>query len=334
MADIGMRLPKEGSAERSVEYGRLAESVGVSSVWVSEAWGRNSVPTMTRLLEATDDPDVCAGIFNIYSRTPGLIAMTARSFCDTYGDRFRIGLGASAKPVIESFHGVDFSSPLRRTREYVEIVNALLAGETLDYDGQFFELSDFSLQDVDRSYDVPVFVAAMGETNIQLTGEFADGWLPLLFPVHEFDRAFSILETGAARADRTVGDVTVAPYVPTCISDDRPEECKDQVRSLLAWYVGGMGAYYHRTVSNFGYADVADEIQAAWQDGRHDAAREAVSEELLRATTICGSTDEADESFDRYYGAGVDEPIAYIPQRAPDGLIRDTIEGLSIAADR
>lgn len=329
MVELGIRLPKGDTLEESTEYGRLAESAGVSSIWVSEGWKRNSVPTMEHLLEHTDEPDVCAGIFNIFSRTPGLIAMTARGFCDTYGERFRIGLGASAKPVVESFHGMEFESPLRRTREYIEIVNTLLAGEELDYSGRFFELSGFSLQDLDRAYEVPLYNAAMGETNLKLTGEFADGWLPHLFPVTGYDRAISILETGAEKRGRSVDDLTVAPYLPTCISDERPDEAEDHVRGLLGRYVGGMGNYYHRTVSEAGYGDAADAIQAEWQDGNYEAAKANVSADLLRDCSVCGTVDEAAESIRRFRSAGADEPVAYVPPRAPDPLIRETIQNLA-----
>lgn len=333
MPEVGARLPTENDWSDTVEYARIADQQGLESVWIAEGWGRNTVPLMTQIFEATDRIDVCAGIFNIYSRTPALMAMTARAFCDSYGERFRLGLGTSAKPIMEGVHGQSFESPLRRTREYIEIINSLLAGESTEYDGRFFDLSGIGLQEMDQSYDVPIYVAAMGETNLQLTGEFADGWLPLFVPRDQFETAVEMLKDGTQRADRSIADVTKAPYVPTCLSADQPEESQNAVRDLIAWYVGGMGSYYYRTLSEFGYGDTADAVREEWQAGNHEAARDAVSEAVIDQLTISGHPDDAEQKLARYDEVGVDELVAYIPPKAPEYLIEETIEHVATAAE-
>jgi len=333
MPDVGARLPTENDWSDTVEYAQFADQHGLESVWLAEGWERSTVPLMTQIFEATDRIDVCAGIFNIYSRTPALMAMTARAFCESYGDRFRLGLGTSAKPIIEGVHGQSFESPLRRTREYIEIINSLLAGEATEYDGRFFDLSGIGLQEMKRSYDVPIYVAAMGETNLQLTGEFADGWLPLLVPRNQFEKAVENLEAGVKRADRSMSDVTKAPYVPTCLSAEEPVESENAVRNLIAWYVGGMGSYYHRTLSEFGYSDTADAIRNQWQDGNHEAARDVVSDEVVDQLTISGHPDEVGQKLEKYDEVGLDEFVAYIPPKAPENLIEKTIEHLADAAE-
>lgn len=332
MPRIGARLPTENDWSDTVDYAQFADQHGLESVWIAEGWDRNTVPLMTQIFEATDRIDVCAGIFNIYSRTPALMAMTARAFVDSYGERFRLGLGTSAKPIIEGVHGQSFESPLRRTREYIEIINSLLAGEATEYDGRFFDLSGIGLQEMEGSYDVPIYVAAMGETNLQLTGEFADGWLPLFVPRDQFEATVEKIEAGTQRGDRSIADVTKAPYVPTCLSADEPEESQNAVRDLIAWYIGGMGSYYHRTLSEFGYADNADAVRDEWQNGNHEAARDAVSDEVLDQLTLSGHPDEAKQKLAQYDEVGVDEFVAYIPPKAPEHLIEETIEHVANAA--
>lgn len=326
MARRGLRLPlpSEHGRETCIEFAELADDRGIDAVWVPETWSRNSVVLMTQLAERLESATVASGIVNIYSRTPGLVAMTAAALADV-GEGFRLGLGASGPAVIENFHGQSFERPLRRTREYIEVVNRLLAGEELDYDGDIFQLSGFSLEDP-VEYDVPIYVAAMGENNLRLTGEFADGWLPLFVPIHAMDDALATIDEGAARRDRSIEDVDVAPYVVTCISDDDPEGARDHVRGMLAFYVGGMGEFYYRTVGRFGYEAEADAIRSAWEAGETGRAREAVSDEMLAAFAIAGSPETAAERLSAYDSAGVDVPVAYVPTKAPPELVRETIE--------
>lgn len=323
----GLRLPLPGEQGRStcLEFGKLADERGIDTVWVPETWSRNSVILMTQLAERFDQATVGSGILNIFSRTPGLMAMTAAGMADVTGGKFRLGIGTSGPAVIENFHGQSFDQPLRRTREYIEIVNALLGGDELAYDGSVFELSNFSLTE-EVAYEVPIYVAAMGDQNLRLTGEFADGWLPLFVPVDAFDEAIETIEQGANRQNRSVDEIDIAPYVVTCISEENPDIARDKVRSMIAFYVGEMGTFYHRTVSKFGYAKEADTIRDAWRGGDPDRARERVTDELLDAFAIAGSPTEGHERLAAYEKAGIDMPIAYVPTDASPSLIRETIE--------
>lgn len=327
MHATGVTLGSRGR-EELFEYATLAEEHGLESIWIGESWGTAAVPLLTQLLERTETIDVCSGIFNIYARTPGLVAMTANTLADIGDGRFRLGLGTSGPAVIENFHGVEFDQPLRRTREYVEIVRAFLSGERVDYDGELFDLSGFAL-DMDDHYGCPIYVAAMGETNRQLTGEFADGWMPLLVPNTGLDDALDAVERGVERGARSLEDVDVAPWVPACISANDPDAAREHVRSLIGFYIGAMGDYYANAATSFGYGNEAAAIQAGWQENRQAGAAAAVTDEMVAAFGAAGTPAEAAESFERFADAGADSPIAYVPSRwADDDLIRETITEL------
>lgn len=317
--------PAVSDRETLYDYVALAEDRGLETIWIGEAWGSSSVPVMTQLLERTRTIDICSGIFNVYSRTPALIAQTANALAGLSDGRFRLGLGVSGPAVIENFHGVPFESPLSRTREYIEIVRAFLGGERVDYDGEFFELSGFSL-DVDQYHDCPIYVASMGELNRQLTGEFADGWIPLLVPHTGLDDALDAVERGAERAGRSIADIDVAPWVPTCISEEDPDAARAHVRSLIGFYVGAMGDYYADSASRFGFAAEADAIQAGWAEDRQTGAEAAVPDEMVDAFGACGTPDQAEAAFSAFERAGADSPVAYFPSRwASDDIIRETL---------
>jgi coenzyme F420-dependent oxidoreductase len=320
---LGGDLPED-----IVEYVELAEESGLETYWQGESWGQSSVPVMTRLVEQTASIDICSGIFNVYTRSPALVAMTANTLADMSDGRFRVGLGMSGPAVIENFHGVEFETPLRRTREYVEIVRAYLAGDRVEYEGELFDLSGFALN-MERTYDCPIYVAAMGEVNRQLTGEFADGWIPLLLPNTAVEEALEAVERGTKRGDRTLAAVDVAPWVPTCVSETDPEAAEGAVQSMVAFYVGAMGDYYAEMVGRFGFEEEAEAIQNGWEADTQAGAESAVTDEMVSAIGACGTPEQAAESFERFVDAGADSPVAYVPsQWASDDIVRETITHL------
>ncbi|MHB9287926.1 LLM class flavin-dependent oxidoreductase [Halobacteriales archaeon Cl-PHB] len=327
MVEKGVRLPLPSEQDWSncIEFAEQADAAGIDTVWVPETWGRNSVILSTQVADRVESADICSGIFNIYSRTPALMAMTAAGLADVTEGQFRLGLGTSGPAVVENFHGVEFDQPLRRTREYVEIVDAFVSGDRVDYDGDIFDLDGFAL-DPPTEHDVPIYVAAMGENNLRLTGEFADGWLPIFVPLGEFEQAYDAMENGAQRRDRSVDDIHIAPYVIACISEDEPDEARRLVKQAMSFYIGAMGDFYYNTVKRFGYADGADAVREHWENGDHAASADAVTEEMVDDFSLAGTPEHAADRLQQYYDEGVDMPVAYMPPKAPAEFIRETID--------
>src|SRR4051794_10891917 len=104
-----------------------ADRLGFSVVWVAEAYGSDSPSMVAWIAGQTARVDVGTAVMQIPARTPTMTAMTAATIDTFTGGRFRLGLGVSGPQVSEGWHGVRFGKPLRRTREYVEIVRAALA---------------------------------------------------------------------------------------------------------------------------------------------------------------------------------------------------------------
>src|SRR3954447_3199243 len=129
------------SPDEQVALARLADEEGVDSVWVSEAWGQDAVSVLGHLSAVTERIALGSGLLQIPARTPAMAAMTAATLDVISKGRFRLGLGVSGPQVSEGWHGVPFARPLRRTREYVEVVRAARARDgALEYEGKEFQL--------------------------------------------------------------------------------------------------------------------------------------------------------------------------------------------------
>ncbi|MEJ7721099.1 MAG: LLM class flavin-dependent oxidoreductase [Ilumatobacteraceae bacterium] len=88
-----------------------------------------------------------------------------------------LGLGAWWEPLATKV-GVDRARPLTAMREVVTVLRALLANETVSFDGEFVHLDGVELDYVyqeRRPKDVPIYIGATGMKMMELTGEIADG---------------------------------------------------------------------------------------------------------------------------------------------------------------
>lgn len=321
--------------DQVVEKVRIADRLGYHSIWLGESWGYELFTSMSDLVRATSRIKIGAGIANVYSRSPALIASTVATLDERSGGRIILGLGPSGANVVEDWHGVPFSKPVQRTREYVEIIRTILRGEKLIHHGEIFNLDrGFKLRFTPLRPDIPIYIAAMGPKNVQQSGEIADGILPVYWPFNKWGELRQQLDAGSALAGRPLHSAAIAPYL-TCVI--LPEDAdKFNLRSLarvtaaapLAYYIGKMGVFYAQMLTRHGFGDAVQAVQAGWEKGMKNAIA-AVSDELFAATTLLGTPAELASQLDTLVENGVDEPILSIPP----GSLAETEEQLGTLMD-
>ena len=190
---LALNLNYSGAA-MSLDMDRIleAERLGYDSVWTAEAYGSDAVVPAAWIAARTERIHVGTGIMQIPARTPAMTAMTAMTFDALSGGRFRLGLGVSGPQVAEGWHGQPFGKPLVKTREYVEIVRAILRREKpVEFRGEYYQIpyagpGATGLGKPLRSIlhgraDLPIYLAAVGPKNVALAAEIADGWIPVFF---------------------------------------------------------------------------------------------------------------------------------------------------------
>jgi F420-dependent oxidoreductase-like protein len=307
-----------GEWNKVVEKVRIADDLGFDAIWLGESWGYELFTSMADLVRATKRIKIGAGIANIYSRTPALLASTAATLDERSGGRIILGLGPSGANVVEHWHGVKFEKPVKRTREYVEIIRMILRGEKLVYHGEFFNLErGFKLRFTPPRADLPIYIAAMGPKNVVQTGEIADGVLPVYWPGNKWGELRAQLDEGAQLAGRPLHSAAIAPYI-TCVilSENASEQeyavARQRAASPLAYYIGRMGIYYAQMLTREGFGEDVQAVIEGWKQGMKSAI-EAVSQRMLDATSIIGTPKQVVAKLDQWAAAGVDEPILSMP---------------------
>ena len=300
----------------SLEKVRIAESLGYELVATGEAWGPSTVPWMTLLAANTERIQIGTSILNTYSRSPGAIAQEFAALETISGGRMVCGLGSSGHRVIEHFHGVSFDKPLRRIRETVEIINTLISGERLNYDGQIFSMSRGFRLDYDRPRNhVPIYIAAITPKSIRQTGEIADGIFPIHWPKNRFASLRQDLAAASTAAGRPEDAVTIASFTNVYVLDGSNDDAAWQMaRQPLFHYVNRMGDFYWNMLANNGFEAEVSASRAAWTGNRDmDAAVAAISEQMVREIQVIGPIDSVAEQLAARSAAGAELQLVQMP---------------------
>ncbi len=208
---------------------------------------------------------------------PTATAMHAITIDHLSNGRLILGLGVSGPQVVEGWYGQPYRKPLKRTREYVDIIRQVLAREEpVTFDGEFYQHpyhgpNSIGLGKPLKSIthplrrDIPIYLGAEGPKNVAMTAEIADGWFPLYYSPWRQD----------VYADQLAGakdDFEVAAHRPTSTSPTTSRPRLEPVKMMLAFYIGGMGAkgqnFHTELMARMGFEEAAFKIQDLFFEGR------------------------------------------------------------------
>ena len=311
-----------------IERARIADQAGVHSIWVAEAWGRDAFTLLTLIAEHTAHAQMATSIVNIYSRTPAALAQHFATLDEFSGGRAIIGLGTSGPQVIEHFHGVKFTPALTRMREYVEIINLLMAGAPLNYNGKLFRLErGFTLRFDPVRKHIPIFIASLNRKSVEYTAQAADGWMPVMIPLASLGKAIAEFRALVREHGRDPHAVAVkAPGITHVTAD--VERVKAVHAGTLAFYAARMGTYYAEQLTRFGFGNEVNTIKEAWSKGGAMAATAAVAPRLLNETSYVGDLGGAVDRLKAQEAAGVDLHPVEVDAGGDPGAFERTLRAL------
>ena len=213
-----------------------------------------------------------------------------------------------------------YDAPIGRTRETIEICRAIWRRERLVHEGKNYKIplpagqgtglgKALKLINHPVRDRIPIFVAAVGPKNTELTAELAEGWQPIFyFPEKAGDIWGAAVAAGKAKRDPSLPDLDVVAQATLAIGDD-VADLVDFGRPVMALYIGGMGArgqnFYTKLATDYGYPDEAIAIQDAYLDGRKDEAAALVPRSLLEGISLIGSKAYVAERLAAYRESGV-----------------------------
>ena len=303
---LSMTLNYAGGFEESARQAVALEKVGLDVVWVAEAYSFDAPSFMGFLAAKTERVEIGSAILPIYSRTPTLIAMTAAGVDAVSGGRCVLGLGASGPQVIEGFHGVPYDRPLTRTREIIDVCRQVWAREApLVHEGAAYHIplpagegtglgKPLKLINHPVRPRIPIWVAALGEKNVAMTAEVADGWLPIFFFPEKAKEVFGpSLAAGTAKRDPSLATLQIAAGGIFAIGEESEvapirELGRGDGRALHRRHGGQRQELLQRAGVPLRLREGGGRNSGPVPLGQKKEAAALVPSELLEATSLCG----------------------------------------------
>ena len=318
----GLTLPLTGVPLRA--HRELVDALprwGYTDVWTSEVAGTDAFTPLAVFAAWSDELRLGTAVVPVFTRGPGLIAMSAAALAEAAPGRFVLGLGASSPAVVQSWNGIAFERPVQRARDVVRIVRAALAGEKVSEALDTVTLDGFRLERPPVQ-PVPILLAALRPRMLALAGSVADGailnWLAA---------------TDVARCVSAIGnpDAQVVARIFVCPTEDAALAREIGRRMIAAYLTVPAYAAFHRWL---GRGDALAAMQSAWAAGDRRGAPAMVDDHTVDELVLHGSPESCRDQVARYVTEGVGTPVIALlapPELAGSAAVADVVRRLGAA---
>ncbi|MBA2281269.1 MAG: LLM class F420-dependent oxidoreductase [Acidimicrobiia bacterium] len=315
----------------NIEMIQYAESLGYDSVWTAEGFGTDAFTPLAYIAACTSRIRLGTSVLQLVARTPTTTAQTAATLDLLSGGRVVLGIGASAAPLVESWHAQPYRKPVARTREFLDVFNQVLRRQgNVEHHGEFYDIPyrgddgtgtgvPVKLMFRPKRPHIPIYLAAMSPNNLRLAFEKCDGLMPPIYsPEREsaivgpwFDQADELVALRAAQGLSTES-IDLATFVPVVEGDD-VQACRDKMKPFLSFWLGGLGDrtqnFYNRLACDFGYEGPATDIARLFHQGKRKEAAALVPDALIDEIALCGPRDRIAERLEVWRDSLVSDMI-------------------------
>lgn len=301
MTRWGITLPLTGVplAEHR-ELVRELPDLGYTDAWTSETAGADAFTPLALAAEWAPSLRLGTAIAPVYTRGPGLLAMSAATIADLAPGRFTLGIGASSPVIVRDWNACEFDEPYRRVRDTLRFLRPALAGEKVTAEYETFSVRKFRLESPPAT-PPGIMLAALRPGMLRLAAREADGaitnWLSA---------------TDVATVRGVVGpDVELAARIFVCPTEDA-DAARALGRTLISTYLNvPVYAKFHEWL---GRGERLREVWRLWEAGDRKAANAAVPDEVVDDLVVHGSPARCREQIQSYVDYGLTTPvIAVLP---------------------
>lgn len=302
-----------------------AEQHGFGCVWKGESNSRDPMVLLSAMAARTTTLDVGSAIYHVFGRTPVSLAIQAATLNEFSRGRLILGLGV-ANPVIAGWHGETFDRPLRRFREYLEVLREAYSGRRVDYQGDFYRVEGFKLAFEPPEEPLRIWVAALGPQMSRLAGRHSDGIMVNMADPAMIEQIVEEFRAGAAEAGRDPDTLTVVAKVRVSLNEDA-EKARHALKKVLTFY--SLAGGYSDMLRRMGWAHVVDAVREEYGRAGFHAARGLVPDEMIEGVPMYAGSDlgRLPDKLADYVAAGATRMVAaYVPSTDDTDAMAPEIE--------
>lgn len=328
MLRTGLLLLGEHPPGRLLDLAGQAEALGFDYLWYAdERFYREVYASLTLCARHTTRLRLGPCVTDPYSRHPALTAMAIATLDELSGGRAVLGIGAGVSGFREL--AIARTRPAAAIREAIDVIRALLRGETVTYRGALITVDGAKLNFAPPRAEIPIYVASNAPRGLETAGRVADG---AIMQGCVADAALAYFRDhvarGAARAGRDAAAVDLVARINVCIHDD-PAVARDLMRRSVAVSLIAQQPTFPGFVA--AGLEVPPQIRQAVAGLTYgylsDAAAQVaplVPDAFVDALTLAGPVETVAAGVARMQRAGITQFVLY--PMAPDRRIERTIE--------
>jgi 5,10-methylenetetrahydromethanopterin reductase len=304
-----------------------SEVAGYESFWMHESlFQRDMITYLSSILTATESLKAASGVINTFTRHPIVAATTFATLSELSNGRAIMGLGLGSFPTIpkigHQIFPVKETHPLKRIREYVDIVRTLWKGENVNFHGEFFTAENLQLG-FELKKRIPIYIAGLSPQLLKLAGKVGDGALlsPALATVEAIRKMCSCVNAGETSLNRKVDK---ASYMMASLDPDT-NKARKTMKGFYFFLYQLAQVIKPKDLEPYGITpEQLATMKEAWKKGDIKEAKSNVPNEAVEALTLTGTKESVRPHLEEYLSAGVDLPIIM-----PIGNIEYAISALS-----
>ena len=306
-----------------VEYGVLAEQVGLDSVWVSDhfqPWRHvgghapYSLSWLAAVGERTERVQLGTSVLTpTYRHSPAMTAQAFGTLGCLYPGRIALGVGTGEAlneiAVAGDFAWPEFKERFARLREAVRLMRQLWSEERVTFEGDYYRTKDATVYDRPEG-GIPIYVAAGGPVVAKYAGRAGDGFICTSGKGMELytEKLMPAVAEGAAAAGRTAADVD--KMIEIKLSYAHTEE--EALENTRFWAPLSLTPEQkHGLDDPVAMAEAADRLPI-----------EQVAQRWIVATT----PEQVAEAVKQYVDAGFDHLVFHPPGEDQAGFLRSFAE--------
>ena len=325
---FGIRLHGGLTPQRCVALARCAEVQGFATVWFAEnPFNRGILPAAAACAALTERLRIGIGVFNPFNRHPSLMAMEIGALDELADGRAALGIGAGIGASVERM-GFSYDRPIGALKDAFTIVRALLAGNTISYEGSVFSINDVKLDYQPPRPDMPLLMAARGNQSLRLCGQIADGLMISNFCNPSFTEYAVYIVHDAARAAGRAIPSEIIQYIPCAVRRDRDVAygvAKEMLGEMLPgfWSLGQRFASAKAALVRGSKIDEHDFAVAVRRLQAGEPAIEVLDDRFVDAFAIAGTAEQCLKQSAVYAKAGVSEIVLTFAGNSPEEDMAD-----------